>query len=131
MTLKVGDTCYRVFVDSGAVEFWEYHLRTIRKRPHGTAKIGYWFPKLPGLWGKLSTKHGDFGWLPNIDAFRVAKRIEAGRPYATTKAGALRDEIARIRASLRDETDQEIIDEMKADLGPLLRAQKRLKSKKD
>jgi hypothetical protein len=128
--LKVGDTCWSVHVsDEGKVEFWEYFLRTIRRRPHGTRKIGYWFPKLPGVtWGKLSTKHGDYGWLDKngIGDFRVAKPIEDGRPFGTTKAGTLRSEIADLRAVLKGETDPEIIAEETATLTALLKAQKRI-----
>jgi hypothetical protein len=132
MGLKVGDTCFSVHVsDDGKVEFWEYHLRTIRRRPKGTQKIGYWFPKLPGVtWGKLSTKHGDCGWLDKngIVDFRVAKAIENGRPFGATKVGTLRTEIAEYRAGLKGATDPEIIAEETAILDALLKAQKRIQT---
>jgi len=128
--LKVGDTCWSVHVsDEGKVEFWEYSLRTIRRRPHGTQQIGYWFAKLPGVtWGKLSTKQGDYGWLDKngITDFRVSKPIKDGRPFGTTKAGTLRSEIADIRAALKGETDPEIIAEETVRLTALLKAQKRI-----
>lgn len=133
MALKVGDTCWQVHVDdAGKIEFWEYHLRTIRTRPHGTRKIGYWFPKLPGTtWGKVSTKQGDYGWLDkkNIGEFRVAKAIEDGRPFGTTKAGIVRSEIADCRDSMKKYPDDpELISEVTVTLNALLKAQKRLKT---
>lgn len=80
MTLKINDKSYCVSWNGTQIEYWEYVLRTIRTR-HGIP-YGYWWCKLPGItWGKVSTKHGDFGWLPGVwTGFREKRSITRGRP---------------------------------------------------
>lgn len=103
MGLKVGDTSFKIVWDGKKVEFWEYVLRTIQVR--GGVQFGYWWPKFPGVtWGKRSSKHGDFGWLDNAPAeFRVKHRTERGRPYAASRLGALRQEIADLRNQIKED----------------------------
>ena len=98
MALKKGDTCYQIMWEGKQIEYWEYVLRTIQTRD--SVVWGYWWPKLPGVtWGKVSSKHRDFGWLKDAwSTFRVKKALSRGRPYAASKAGALRDAIAELRS---------------------------------
>jgi hypothetical protein len=102
MSLKIGDSSYRVLWEGAKIEYLEYVLRTIRSCDGIT--YGYWWCKLPGTtWGKVSKKHGDFGWLPGAHpCFREKHTIKKGRPYAASKLGALRDEIASLRDLISD-----------------------------
>lgn len=131
MSLKVGDRCFRVVLDGARIEYWEYVLRTVRTR--NGIKYGYWWNKLPGqTWGKVSKKHGDYGWLPNAwGGWRERHPLERGRPYAASKRGALRAEIADVRALIKDYGEDCDFDEDGATLGQqlrsLLRAQKRIR----
>lgn len=133
MALKVGDVCYTIYMTGTKIEFWEYHLRTIRTR-HGW-RGGYWWRKVNGdTWGKRSKAHGDFGWLPNgWVGWRVKHNTDDGRPYATTKLGALKDEIASTHANIDHYGENYDFDEEGATLGEQLkalkRAQKRLRAK--
>lgn len=95
-----GEFYYRASYDeqTGKVDIDEYGLRSIRTR------VAYFTLKASFTWGKRSTKHGDFGWLPNIPAWcRHAEAVagESIRGYAKTKAAALRHAIARERAMRR------------------------------
>ncbi|MFP1645670.1 hypothetical protein [Pontitalea aquivivens] len=135
MALKIGDSCYRARLDGTRIEYWEYVLRTIRTR-HGVT-YGYWWCKLPGVtWGKLSPKHGDYGWLPNAwTGFRDRKPIDKGRPHAASKAGALRDEIASLRGLIVDygadcHFDDDDGPTLAEQLKSALAAQKRLRQSK-
>lgn len=131
MTLRVGDTCYLAIMSGRKIEFWEYVLRTIRKR--NGLRYGYWWNKLPGqTWGKLSKKHRDYGWLPDAwPGWREKYPTDRGRPFATTKLGALRREIASVRANIDEYGPDYDLDEEGATLGEqlsaLLRAQTRLR----
>lgn len=132
MSLKLGAQSYTVVWNGKRIEYWEYVLRTIRTR-HGTP-YGYWWCKIPGLtWGKLSPKHGDYGWLPTAPTeFRLMTRVEKGRPYAASKLGALRLEIAELREEIREHGADSRYFEDEATVGeklPIaLKAQKRLRS---
>ncbi|WJI45082.1 hypothetical protein NL532_32080 [Mesorhizobium sp. C120A] len=95
-----GEFYFRAWYDEedGRVEISEYGLRSIRTR------VAYFTLKASFTWGKRSTKHGDFGWLPNIPAWCRSAEPTAGKyiqTYTKTKAGALRAAIAGERASRR------------------------------
>lgn len=134
MALKVGDSCYCVRWEGSRIAYWEYVLRTIRTR-HGVT-YGYWWCKLPGVtWGKVSKKHGDYGWLSGAwPGFRERHPIVKGRPYAASTLGALRDELASLRENISeygadchyDEDDGPTLGEQ---LKIALAAQKRLRSR--
>lgn len=100
MALKVGDSCYTIVWKGTRIEYWKYILRTIRTR--NSTVYGYWWCKLPGVtWGKVSKKAGDYGWLPDAHRdFCTKHRLSQGRPYAASKLGALRDEIADLRCNI-------------------------------
>ncbi|RWR30525.1 hypothetical protein D2T29_12705 [Sinirhodobacter populi] len=135
MALKTGDICYSVQWTGTRIEYCEHVLRTIRTRKHLT--YGYWWCKIPGVtWGKLSKTHGDYGWLPGAwPGFRRKHPIDRGRPYAASKLGALRDEIADLRVTIARYGADEPYDE---DGGPTLgdqlkaalAAQKRMRKSK-
>jgi hypothetical protein len=134
MSLKKGDVCFHIVWDGKKVEFWEYVLRTIQVR--GGVQFGYWWPKFPGVtWGKRSSKHGDFGWLHSAPAeFRVKHGTERGRPYAASRLGALRQEIADLRAKIKDDGEDYSDDSDEGvSLGDRLKsaiaAQKRMRAK--
>lgn len=82
--------------ETGKVEIDRYGLRSIRNgRAYFTLVASF-------TWGKRSTKHGDFGWLPSIPAWaRSNERVggETIKRYARTKAQALRAAIAAERAT--------------------------------
>lgn len=94
MKYKVG----QVFIecsanDDGAVDFDEWHVRTIR----GGKVTAIMFDKV-WTWGKLSKKNGDFGWKKNIPKeFRRTWKAD-GKPWRmfTTKRQAARDELASV-----------------------------------
>ncbi|AZO67671.1 hypothetical protein [Mesorhizobium sp. M6A.T.Cr.TU.016.01.1.1] len=91
-----GEFYFRAWFDdeTGKVEIDEYGLRSIIK---GRA---YFTVKAPFTWGKRSTKHGDFGWLPNIPAWARSAEGVGGvyiKVYAKTKVQALRAAIAEKR----------------------------------
>lgn len=113
--IKVGAALYEAYssVDEGKVEtgFTEWVVRNIRARRNSKtiggislARHGIEVPKVVnlamktfGTWGKLSTKAGDFGWLPNIwggyrRQFQVGTDLPAG--IYTTKRAALAYEVA-------------------------------------
>ncbi|MEP2533519.1 hypothetical protein [Shimia sp.] len=145
--LKKGDTCWSlVWSEDGRIEWWEYVLRTIQTRkeplwPGDTSgyacTYGYWWPKLKGTtWGKVSRKHGDLGWLPGAwSCFREKLSINAGRPYPKTQLGALRQEIAEVRAEIKergpDSHDWSCEIPASWRLKKLLAAQKRLRKTKN
>lgn len=137
--LKKGDTCFCAYWEGSSLKFWTYHLRTIQARKDPILswakplKYGYWWQKVPGLtWGKLSKKHGDFGWLKNADRLFCRKHlIERGRPYAATKLGAVRAEIADLRGYIKEYGADEDLEGDGVTLGRQLQlaltAQKRLR----
>lgn len=138
MALKKGDVCFRAELSGTKVEFREYILRTIQTRAgryswEKPETWGYWWCKVPGLsWGKRSKKHGDYGWLKNADPIcRVKHRLQDGRPYGATKAGAIREEIAAIRELIREYGPDCDLDEegvtLDQQLKAALRVQARLK----
>ena len=99
--MKVGTEYFRAWYDdeAGKVVIDVETLRTIRGR------FGYLIEKVPGVtWGKLSKKHGDFGWLPNIpDYARTRFLISDGVPdgYGLTKSAAVRSALAAARRHLK------------------------------
>lgn len=88
---KVGQSLFRVLTDeeNGKVEFDTYEIRTIR------GGYAYAILRAPYTWGKISKKHGDFGWLPRIPKWCREKWAVDDEPRGlfTTKLAAIRDEI--------------------------------------
>jgi hypothetical protein len=91
MNWKIGQVLYGVYVDdeTGKCELEEHIVRTIRG-----GRV-YAIHKNSLTWGKLSTKHGDFGFLPNIpDWCRTAWRVDGAPSFIhTTKLKAIRAEL--------------------------------------
>jgi hypothetical protein len=88
---KIGRDLYSLVIDaeSGKCEIWTYRIRTMRRgRVYAILLASF-------TWGKVSTKSGDYGWLPNIPAWaRRAWSADANpRDLFTTKLAALRSEI--------------------------------------
>lgn len=113
--IKVGAVLYRAysFVEEGKVQtgFEEWVVRNIRARRNSktirgisVAARGMEVPKVVnlamktvGTWGKLSTKTGHVGWLPNIwSGFRRQFQVGTDLPLGiyTTKRAALNFELA-------------------------------------
>ena len=88
---KVGQSLWMLMVDeaTGKPEMEEWIIRTIR----GGKVTAIW--KLSCTWGKRSTKHGDFGWLPRIPSWTRQTWPVDRKPYNlfTTKLAAIREEI--------------------------------------
>lgn len=88
---KVGQILYWIMADeeNGKISFEEYQIRTIR------GGYVYAILKAEWTWGKVSKKHGDFGWLPRIPAWCRKKWKVDGEPHDLfkTKLAAIRDEI--------------------------------------
>lgn len=141
--IKVGAVLYRAYslVDDGKVEtgFEEWVVRNIRARrnsktimgislsAHGieVPKVVNLAMKTHGTWGKLSTKSGDYGWLPNIwSGFRLQFKVGADLPRGvyTTKRAALAYALANlvedddwIIKAMSDETDADELELLKAE----------------
>lgn len=111
------------------VEFCEYVLRTIRTR--NGWRWGYWWARIANdTWGKQSKKNGDYGWLPNAwIGWRTKYAIDDGRPYAATKLGAVRNEIAIARGNIEAYGKDYDLDEDGATLGQQLTALRRLQTR--
>lgn len=133
--IKVGAVLYQAYstVNQGKVEtgFEEWVVRNIRARRNSKtvrgislARHGIEIPKVVnlamktfGTWGKLSTKAGHVGWLPNIwhgfkRQFQVGTDLPSG--IYTTKRAALAYELAVCKSqavwaseSMEVETDPE------------------------
>ena len=141
--IKVGAVLYRAFslVDDGKVEtgFEEWVVRNIRARRNSktirgislaardieVAKVVNLAMKTHGTWGKLSTKTGDFGWLPNIwRGFRRQFQVGTDLPIGiyTTKRAALAFELASqmedaewLISVIADETDTDQLASLQAE----------------
>lgn len=141
--IKVGAVLFRAYslVDEGKVEtgFEEWVVRNIRARRNSKtirgislAAHGIEVPKVVnlamktfGTWGKLSTKTGDVGWLPNIwSGFRRQFQVGADLPTGlyTTKRAALAYELADraeqsewLIGAIADETDADELAALKAE----------------
>lgn len=98
---KVGDQFLEAFVDedTGKVEWHTWVVRSIRKgRVYATVKM-------PGVtWGKVSKKHGDYGWLDPVPSWcrqwwyashpsNLMLRHDKPATLGSTKIGALRSAI--------------------------------------
>lgn len=104
MAWKVGQDLLKIDVEepSGKVTFDTYRIRTIR---------GIWVYAtgvFPWTWGKVSKKHGDFGWKDPIDPmwrqkFRADEGPKSWSGLATTRIKALEIAIANQKAHGRDE----------------------------
>ncbi|MFC3724436.1 hypothetical protein [Neoaquamicrobium sediminum] len=99
---KVGDIYLECFVadGTGKVTFEQHIVRTIR------GGYVHAIQKSICTWGKLSKKHGDYGWLPSIDPmWRTKWRVGEKPPpkLAKTKAQAIRAEIANIKRWAEDD----------------------------
>lgn len=94
--VKVGDEYFQCSVDEqGKVEFAIHRVRTIRAGKIFATEVNI------ATWGKVSKKHGDFGWLPNIwPWFRNSWPIGGNPPryLKTTKLAAIRAELAHHKA---------------------------------
>lgn len=140
MGLKKGDLCYRASFVGRKISYDEYVLRTIQNRRgkyswEKPQTWAYWWAKIPGLsWGKRSKAHGDYGFLKDADPIcREKHLLSAGRPYAATKAGAIRALAAETRSLIKDYGEDYDFDEEGVTLGQqltaVLGAQKRLKAR--
>jgi len=102
--IKVGDVFYefRFSLDYMArekahYELWEYHVTSIDKR-------GVFLKcKTDSTWGKLSSKNGDYGWLPNIHSIWKI-HIKPGENHIdsglyTSKKLAYKSDLASLRKS--------------------------------
>ena len=107
--MKIGDVRWECFEYEGKVEFYEWRCRTIRG---GKA---YWIRKTASTWGKLSKKHGDFGWLDKHIDHRYDRRHcyinKADNPYhfdevrddfRPTKLSALKRRITYVKKDMKD-----------------------------
>ncbi|MCR8493678.1 hypothetical protein [Brucella anthropi] len=88
---KVGDIYLQVSDDdSGKITWNEYHVRSIRKgRVYATLKARF-------TWGKVSAKHGDFGWLDPVPAWCRESWQDGNEPpmdLARTRIAALKKAI--------------------------------------
>lgn len=141
--IKVGAVLYRAYslVDDGKVEtgFEEWVVRNIRARRNSKTLMGISLSahgievpkvvnlamKTHGTWGKLSTKTGDVGWLPNIwSGFRLQFKVGTDLPIGvyTTKRAALAYALANlvedddwIIKAIADETDADELELLKAE----------------
>ncbi len=93
--IKVGDIFWECAVSdgSGEVEWDQWVVRTIRG-----GKV-YVILKASYTWGKLSTRHGDFGWLDPIPewcrkSWRVGETIPSWNMIASTKLGSIKKVLA-------------------------------------
>lgn len=79
-----------VDIEDGTCSIEEYHVRTVR----GGFVHAIWKNSI--TWGKLSKKHGDYGWLKSIPEWcREKWRVAADPPafLKTTKLAAIRHKI--------------------------------------
>ncbi len=119
--IKVGMILHECYVNEpdGKVEWREWHVRTIRgKRVYATVKI----PLVS--WGKLSKKHGDFGWLDPTPSYcrtwwSTSDLGPTWNGLTTTKPGAIRAAIKSQKAYGNDEyyegiTNAEIVAKLEA-----------------
>ncbi|MDH4602376.1 MULTISPECIES: hypothetical protein [Pseudomonas syringae group] len=142
--IKVGTVLFRAYslVDEGKVQtgFEEWVVRNIRARrnsktvrgislaAHGieVPKVVNLTMKTSGTWGKLSSKTGDVGWLPNIwSGFRRQFQVGSDLPIGiyTTKRAALAFELANqneevewLVGAIANETDEDELVSLKAEL---------------
>lgn len=104
--MKAGTEYFHAWFDdeAGKVVIDTETLRTIR------GGYGYLIEKVPGVtWGKLSKKHGDFGWLKSIpDYARTRFRVTDGVPsgYGLTKSAAVRSALAAARRGVARYTER-------------------------
>lgn len=146
--IKVGAVLYRAYSlvdDEGKVEtgFEEWVVRNIRARRNSKTVLGFSLAargivvpkvvnlamKTHGTWGKLSTKKGDVGWLPNIwRGFRLQFQVGTDLPIGvyTTKRAALVYELADLREqaewthkAIADETDPDELEILQAELAEI------------
>lgn len=95
--MKAGTEYFNAWFDdeTGKVHVDVAVLRTIRGR------FGYMVAKVPGVtWGKLSRKHGDYGWLDPIPDYARSRFVIAdGTPagYGLSKSAAVRSALAAAR----------------------------------
>jgi hypothetical protein len=105
MIYKLGQIFYQILADEsdGTVEVWEWHVVTIRGR------YVYAVTKLKGItWGKVSKKHGDFGWLRPFPAWcRKAWHKEQTETYfriTPESRGLYFSKVKALRKELSDQT---------------------------
>lgn len=116
--MKPGDVRWRAWIDceTGKIDFDEYVLRSKSRRKKynglvwfgGPVTVYYWVIREKYVtWGKLSNKHGDWGWLSNFsDIYRRSHTENQKPPGRPTKLGALialRAETKRYEKYLEDD----------------------------
>lgn len=105
--MKKGDILYKAWVSIGwvrkeksEVEFEEWHVT------HVDSRGVFLTEKRPSTWGKLSRKHGDYGWLPNPpDDCR--DKIPAGsnykeKGYHKSKSAAYRSCLPEVKQRIKE-----------------------------
>lgn len=101
--VKPGKVYYGiVHGDSGKPEFNEWVVRTVRGgRITAILKASF-------TWGKRSTKHGDYGWLPSIPKWCRTTWSVGREPFGlfTTKLQAVRHETKNTVVEDFDEPEQ-------------------------
>jgi hypothetical protein len=90
----------------------------------------YWIHKIQGItWVKLSSKHGDWGWDPNLDSIWRTKcwmrNPLSNHGFGTTKLAAARLMLAAERSTLKmvpkwTDTSEEDIAEIKAECNEII-----------
>lgn len=107
MSHKPGAILYDAAVDEGRIVIDEYVCRSIRR---GRA---FYTLKNFVTWGKLSKRHGDYGWLdPIADVWRKRIPVNGNLPtgMGRSKQAAIRSYIASMRAVKRKWPDDDEID---------------------
>ena len=124
--IRVGQVLQELYVNEpdGKTEWHEWHVRTIRgKRIYATVKI------LNISWGKLSKKHGDYGWLdPTPSYCRVWWSTSDLGPtwhgLATTRQGAIRAAIKSMDYAMDEDYASITVAEIIAKLEAMLKREK-------
>lgn len=121
MSYIVGDVFYCATVWEGRVEIEKWVVKTIR------ANTVYLVAQNNVTWGKLSSKIGDYGWLPGIPSYyRDNFLLEEPLPgrYGKSETAAIRARIKNEKKSLARHSDAEVRNEIEATIAVLERSLK-------
>lgn len=103
MSIAKGDILYKSWLsiesvvngDGCTIEIEEWHITNVNKNGIYLRKRCYF------TWGKLSKKHGDYGWLKNTDPFYndILKPEEnyKEKGYHKSKSAAYRSSITEVK----------------------------------